>query len=315
MIEPQAFLEHWSLAQAKVALAAHRENTVYRVDTEQGSTYALRIRRVGYRTDAEIISELDWMTMLAEAGLSVPVPVAALNGSYMVWVDEFRADLLTWLEGKPMGKSGEPLMLSNPSATFSALGRTAAKLHLLSDQWSVPEGFTRPRWDCDALLGDRPLWGRFWDCAGLSESDAGLFSEFREAATDAINDVHHELDTGLIHADMVRENILLNPSLTDSVALIDFDDGVFGYRLFEIATALGKNVNEPQYPALREALIGGYRELRPIDTSVLELFMAIRAATYVGWSAERKSEPGGEIRADRLLRAARDAVTRWTHSK
>jgi len=114
---------------------------------------------------------------------------------------------------------------------------------------------------------------------------------------------------------MVRENILLNPSLTDSVALIDFDDGVFGYRLFEIATALGKNVNEPQYPALREALIGGYRELRPIDTSVLELFMAIRAATYVGWSAERKSEPGGEIRADRLLRAARDAVTRWTHSK
>jgi len=80
---------------------------------------------------------------------------------------------------------------------------------------------------------------------------------------------------------------------------------------FGFATVLGKNVNEPQYRALRDALLEGYRELRPIDTSALDLFMAIRAATYVGWSAARASEPGGDGRAERLLCEARASVTDW----
>lgn len=309
-----AFLQHWPLAQPQATLAATRENTVYRVDTVQGKSYALRIRRVGYRSDAEINSELDWMAMLARAGLHVPVPVTALNGARLVCIDEHRADLVTWLNGKPMGSSGERLQLTDALTTFRTLGRTAARLHLLSDQWALPAGFERPRWDIDGLLGESPLWGRFWDCAGLTETDIALFTQFREAARVALNDLHDSLDMGLIHADLVRENILLDPTDANTVALIDFDDSVFGYRLFEIATALGKNVDEPEYTGLRDALIEGYCDLRSIDVSHLDLFMAIRAATYVGWSAARKCEPGGYARADRIARAARVAVSRWLNS-
>lgn len=309
-----AFLEYWSLADASISLAAHRENTIYRVDTAQGDSYALRIRRQGYRTDIEINSELVWMAMLSQEGLHVPLPITALNGSCLVCVGDHRADLVTWLDGEPMGMSGEPLKLADAVTTFKALGRTAAKLHLLSDQWASPSEFERPHWDCQALMGDSPLWGRFWDCPGLSASDAMLFTQFREAASAALNDVHDSLDMGLIHADLVRENVLLHPTDNNVVALIDFDDSVYGYRLFEIATALGKNVNEPQYLALRQALIEGYRELRAIDISALDLFMAIRAATYVGWSAERRAEPGGDARADRLVHAARVATMSWLRS-
>jgi len=138
-----------------------------------------------------------------------------------------------------------------------------------------------------------------------------LFTQFREAANEALTKVHGSLDVGLIHADLVRENILLDPKDSNTLALIDFDDGVYGYRLFEIATALGKNVDEPQYPALRDALIEGYRELRLIDVSALDLMMAIRAATYVGWSLARKLEPGGSARAERTTQAARVAIKKW----
>jgi len=306
-----AFLEHWSLAHSYVSLAAHRENTVYRVETSQGKSFALRIRRIGYRSDREIISELDWVAMLAKEGLRVPVPVAATDGSRVVRVGKYRADLVTWLNGKPMGSVGEPLALTDAITTFRTLGRTTARLHLLSDRWALPAEFERPRWDEDALLGESPLWGRFWDCQGLKASDAILFTQFRKAARLALTHVHDSLDIGLIHADLVRENILLDPADSSAIALIDFDDGVFGYRLFEIATALGKNVDDPQYPALRAALIEGYREFRSIDISALDLFMAIRAATYVGWSAIRKDEPGGDARADRAIRAARAAILRW----
>lgn len=311
MTQVSAFLEQWSLAQAHVSLVAHRENTVYRVDTAHGESYALRVRRAGYRSDGEISSELDWMAMLSKNGLCVPEPVTASDGSRLVSIGEFRADLVTWLSGKPMGSSGEPLEIADPVATFRTLGRTAARLHLISDDWTLPEVFERPCWDNDALLGEAPLWGRFWDGPGLNASDMALFSQFRDLARVALTDVEDSLDTGLIHADLVRENILLEPNDPNAIALIDFDDGVFGYRLFEIATALGKNVGEPQYLALREALIDGYREIRSIDISALELFMAIRAASYVGWSAARRAEPGGDARAERIVDAARAAVAAW----
>jgi len=93
------FLEHWSLAEARISLVAYRENTVYRIDTTEGKTYALRVRRVGYRSDNEIISELDWTAMLAKEGLHVPLPIKASDGSRMVRVGQHRADLVTWLSG------------------------------------------------------------------------------------------------------------------------------------------------------------------------------------------------------------------------
>jgi len=91
MQQVYAFLEHWSLAQAHPSFVAQRENTVYRVDTISNKSYALRIRRVGYRSDLEINSELEWMAMLAKEGLRVPVPVAASDGTHIVRIGKYRA--------------------------------------------------------------------------------------------------------------------------------------------------------------------------------------------------------------------------------
>jgi Ser/Thr protein kinase RdoA (MazF antagonist) len=110
------------------------------------------------------------------------------------------------------------------------------------------------------------------------------------------------LDYGLIHADLVRENVMLNE---DKLQLIDFDDAGFGFRLFDLATTLLKNLTEPDYPALRSALIEGYRSVRPIDTDALDLFILLRALTYVGWIITRMDEDGSEIRNQRFIVNAR----------
>ncbi len=307
-------LDQWELGETWISLVAQRENTIYSVQCSDASRYALRIRRVGYRSDAMIDSELDWMVMLAREGLRVPSPITTLKGQRVVRVGKHRADLVTWLDGQPIGTSNKPLSLKDASGIFRILGRTAAQLHLLSDQWVPPVGFVRPRWDADALVGEQPLWGRFWDCPGLTSSDAELFTQLRNAARVNMSNTNESLDIGLIHADLVGENVLLDSNDPSRVALIDFDDGAVGYRVFEIATALGKNVDDPQYLTIRAALIDGYQELRPLDTSQLDMFMAVRAATYVGWSAERLDEPGGAARAERALRATRRATAVWLDS-
>ena len=93
-----------------------------------------------------------------------------------------------------------------------------------------------------------------------------------------------------------------------ALSLIDFDDGGWGYRLFDIATALIKSRAEPDYPALQAALIAGYQRERALDVSALDLFMALRAVTYVGWIITRLNEPGGTTRNSRMVAQARALI-------
>ncbi len=85
--------------------------------------------------------------------------------------------------------------------------------------------------------------------------------------------------------------------------MIDFDDSGFGFRLFDIATALVKNRNEPHYDAMMGALIEGYRTQRELpqrELDSLPLFILLRALTYLGWAEARKTEPDMETRRARL---------------
>lgn len=54
-------LSHWKLTGAQLTLLKKRENAVFRVQTEGGERYALRIHRHGYHADAALVSELRWM--------------------------------------------------------------------------------------------------------------------------------------------------------------------------------------------------------------------------------------------------------------
>lgn len=52
---------------------------------------------------------------------------------------------------------------------------------------------------------------------------------------------------------------------------------------FDIATALLKHDSHPEYKQWRAALIKGYCQYGTVNPDKLELFLAIRAATYLGW--------------------------------
>lgn len=290
----------WGLEDARSVFVAGRENQVFRVSAS-GADYALRLRRPGYRTEAEIVSELLWLEEMTKAGLSVPRPVQSRHGRFLEQAEAGFADLAGWLPGRPLGKSREPLALEDAPGAFRALGQQIARLHRACDAWQTPAGFHRCHWDLDGLLGDEPVWGRFWENPTLGPDTRHLFQTFRAAAQDRLRRTGL-LDYGLIHADLVRENVLLDGP---SVRMIDFDDGGYGYRVFDLATVLLKSRAEPQYPALRAALIAGYHQMRPLDLALLDMFLALRALTYVGWIMPRMAENGGLARNRRFVEDAR----------
>ncbi len=307
-------LEQWGLPPRVPLLIKYRENAVFRVVRGTGSFAGLRLHRPGYHDEHALRSELEWLQALFKSGLPVPEPIETSKGDLLVALpadegeDVQFADLLTWLPGVPLGQTGTPLEWNEAQqkSLFFRVGETAARLHMASDQWKVPKGFRRPHWNRDGLLGESPVWGRFWDCPLLSEAERERLVSLRAHLQRVMDVLHRQrFDYGLIHADLVRENILVDG---ENVSFIDFDDAGFGYRMFELATALLKNRQEPLFPAIRDALVAGYRSLRPLsdeELKTLPLFMTLRALTYVGWIASRTEMPGA---AQRLQRYVRDTM-------
>jgi len=278
-----------------------RENAVYDVMLPSGRA-ALRLHRAGYQSAAAIRSELWWCRALAAAGVPVARPVPAGDGQLLVALSTGRlASALAWVDGVPLGEAGVPLA-GNVAAQVGhhrALGRLVARLHTASDALIPPPDFVRTRWDCDGLLGETPFWGRFWDHPALQPDDAALLRKTRDFLRDKVQDHAASGSFGLIHADVLRENVFVGES---GLSLIDFDDSGFGFRLYDLGTVLSQNLFEPALPQIAQALAEGYAETRPLDPAMIPVFTLMRCCASVGWTMPRLA-PDDPIHRSHIARA------------
>ncbi len=288
-------LEHWGVRNAEPELLKYRENAVFRVRLADGRPAALRIHRLGYHTDAALRSELQWMGFLQSAGVATPSPVPTLAGDLFVPVGlgtstPRQVDCLSWLEGRAVGARGVPLGYSPQRASdvFTAIGQTIARMHNAAVGWTPPPGFARHAWDFDGFFGPNPTWGHFETCPFLDDANRELVHRAHRKAVAALS--RHERSArnfGLIHADLVRENVLLDG---DTIEIIDFDDCGQGWHAYDLAVALYQNREEAIYPLIEASLLDGYRqerELAPQDVAALPLFSALRAFAFLGWVQSR----------------------------
>jgi Ser/Thr protein kinase RdoA (MazF antagonist) len=292
---------HWG--GTGLRLIRNRENAVYEMRLPGGARAALRLHRTGYQDAAAIRSELWWCAELARAGLPVPEPLAAKAGDPLVTLSTGRfASVIAWVEGEPMGEAGHPLpgTATEQADRHHALGRLVASVHQATDAMTLPAEFTRPRWDTDGLTGDSPFWGRFWDHPALTPAEADRMLAARDFLRAGLTD-HARTggNVGPIHADVLRENVLVNEN---SLSLIDFDDSGIGFRLYDLGTVMSQNLYQPNRTALRDALVAGYAGLRSVDSETVDLFTLARVLASVGWTMPRLG-PGDPIHRRHIDRA------------
>jgi Ser/Thr protein kinase RdoA (MazF antagonist) len=286
---------YWPFSVSEIVLAAHRENAVFRVTAAEGE-FALRLHRQGYRSEPELASELQIMAMLGEQGMRIPKPLRSKQGSWLETLDGTAVSVLGWMPGRPLGETGVPLQVDDRPGTFFRLGRLIANMHDAFDAWERPHGFQRQYWDAEGLLGENPQWGRFWDNPMLDDRQHSDLVAVREKLRLVF--ARQCFDEGLIHADMVSENILVDGA---DLTVIDFDDSGFGFRLQDLATALVKHQAEPDFGTLRAALVEGYRTRRLVENADIDLFLLIRHLTYLGWIVPRMGNAGGEARSRHFI--------------
>jgi len=288
---------HWDGGFTDLVLVKYRENAVFSACRSDGQRIAVRIHRHGYHCDSALASELHWMNELRRSGaIEVPPVLPAANGELSVRVahagvpEPRQVSILGWLSGAPVGTSETGLNLGDEASVtlYFEAGVLAAKLHEQSSAMAIPDGFTRHSWDESGLVGDDPLWGRFWHTPGLSDAQRDLLETARAAAVVDLRTLGKDDSIyGLIHADFVPENLLTE---NGRLKLIDFDDAGYGWHMFELATALYFTLDDPRHSDIADALFAGYRSVRTLtehDERLLPLFLFVRGTTYVGWVQSR----------------------------
>lgn len=305
----------WPLRCASIQPIKVRENAVYAVHLRDGGKVVLRVHRCGYHCDDALQSERTWMQALEAHGIEVPRHVLSNGGRSFErsriegFEGERQIDVFHWIAGQQLGSVEQGVAAEGVADVYRKVGRLAARLHNQSSAWSAPAGFLRHAWDAEGLAGERPFWGRFWELAALTQSQRQLFVELRRALWRDLIEFGTACDRyGLIHADLVPENILVDG---DSLQVIDFDDAGYGWHLFEIATSLYFIRRDSIYAQAREAVIEGYRQHRTLSDEHLELlpmFLAARGSTYLGWVHTRAGEPVADELTPALIELATAAA-------
>lgn len=281
-------LQHYDIDQnSTLELLGHRENAVFGVFSKD-KKFAMRIHRYDYHSDDALRSELQWMESLNNYGVPTPPIIRGKNGDtvYVVTVDDVpearQIDVLEWVPGGPPEEE-------NIVQSFKTLGKLNAKMHQHAENWNLPEGFIRHSWDEEGMLGDNPLWGRYSDLAGVSKEQLLLLNKARDIARLKLKAYGKSKDRyGLIHADMMPENIMVNE---EEVRVIDFDDGGYGWYLYDFGTSLYFNQPEPFYKDIYQAWLDGYQSTRSLskeDISMIPTFLICRGLVGMGWLHTRR---------------------------
>jgi Ser/Thr protein kinase RdoA (MazF antagonist) len=274
-------------------------NKTFRITTQSGEHYVLRMSHPG-RTSVEAVrSELLWLTALRqEAGLPVPEPVRNKRAQEVTVIADVDMPqpclcaLFHWTKGRFLYQT------LTPSHLFH-VGELMARLHHHATYWQQPTGFTRRR--VDTLNPFQQEHDDFNETiaahviqmvATLSTPQAGtVVATVIQKTWTILQALGEEPDTfGLIHADFHQNNYLFHHG---QAGVIDFDDCGYGHWLYDLAVPLYCLRNHPDFVALREAFLRGYRRSRSLareQEAYLETFMALRALQDLLWTIETRDQ-------------------------
>ena len=274
----EAALTAYDVPVARLTPLGHGLNTTFRVDGADGHRYVLRVQRPDGPGVAQVRAEMAWLaTLRRETELVVPQPVPTRARDLVTVVadpavPEPRTCVLChWVEGRFLDER-----LSAPQ--LYAVGEFTARLHLHGTRMN---GLDRRRVDDLTEFGRTQVDGFSATVVDRAVAAAGGDERIRKAVA-RVRAVRAELGYGsevfgLVHGDLHQENYLLHRG---RVHAIDFDDCGYGHYAYDLAVACAALAHLPHREELKEALLDGYRSVRPAatttDPGVLAAFAGLR---------------------------------------
>jgi Ser/Thr protein kinase RdoA (MazF antagonist) len=247
-------------------------NTVFRIETTTGSTYALRVSpNLRIHADSCELVETAWVAALRhDTHVAVPEVITANDGSPVVWADAPGVPgarscvLFDWVRGQPLRERLRAELARKTGEMTAALHEHGARY--LSDP---PAG---------ALPADRVL---YFLCERRLDD---LRPEYGSLLDDAVSRAQRVLDDlwqhpphrpHLLHGDLQPGNVMVH---RNDVTLIDFQDLIWGFEVQDVVIALQGLAHRGDTGACAEAFRAGYESVRPWPDAEPATLAALNAA-------------------------------------
>ena len=285
----------YGMAGADINFIAYTNNTMYKV-SDGGQDYALRITRPkANKPLAWIRSELVFLTHLSKS-LHVPEPIGEPFIGELAGVDgDVICTMFKWVDGK-LGNEIE-LTLDQ----LNAIGQFIGKLHDCSATFTPPQDFDRPTLDWDGLFGENSPYnpGEDGNRHFINEHRTIIY-QVTERIRDDMNELGED-DFGLIHADLIAKNIIIDG---ETIGAIDFDDCSYGYYLYDLSPMLWFSREDERLADIRDALWDGYTIVRNVPAThktYLNTFLAARHVASCRWVAGHSDHPAIRGQAETII--------------
>jgi Ser/Thr protein kinase RdoA (MazF antagonist) len=255
------------------------ENRVYQVGIEDSKPLVAKLYRPGRWSDAAILEEHDFTTMLAGQEIPVIPPLSGADGRTLFEAGAFRFALYP----RTGGRAPE---LDNPDHLLQ-LGRTLARLHNFG---AVQPFRHRPELNIHsfAVEPSRYILDNGFIPADLNEAYSTLIADLIQRI-EICFDRAGTYSSIRLHGDCHLGNILWD---RDAPLLVDFDDARMGPAVQDLWMLLS---GDRAYMTARLFdLLDGYCEFRdfdPVELRLIEPLRTLRMIHYAGWIARRWHDP------------------------
>jgi Ser/Thr protein kinase RdoA (MazF antagonist) len=259
-------------------------NDIYRLQTEAGERFVLRLSTSRARGPADVAAETAFLADLEGAGLPVASALPALDGQLF--------SVATLPEGPRPAVlfhhlDGRRPDLDAPGDAWIQ-GVTLARIHDQADRYPGRET-GRYRLDLDHLL-HRPVAAMLARNPEPSRARDDLLA-LRDRLTAAVERLDLTLTRCYGDCHGANARIATAGLHAGQAVFFDFDDGGFGYLAYDLAVHLWAQVSFGRTrQAMWHAFRQGYesiRRLAPADEAAIPMFVAIRHLWLVGsWAAQ-----------------------------
>jgi len=262
------------------------ENRNYRVDTEDGQRFVLKIATQPASEDLTALEHAAVERVVA-AGLDLRVPrtVPARSGAAEVRIEAddgslLRGRLLRYVPGLSWCESE-----TASHELLRHLGATLARLDLTLEGLSHPAADRTHRWDLTAVGRHRKKI-ELVTAPERRRSLEWMFHLWSACAAPRLADLPHSF----IHGDANDENVLVEGDRV--VGLLDFGDVLDNPTICELAIALAYAMLDREDPLeVGAEVVAGYHEVRPLSAAELSVLFPLicgRLAVSVTVAAQRR---------------------------
>jgi Ser/Thr protein kinase RdoA (MazF antagonist) len=274
-------LKSYSLRAVRIRLLARTHNITFRIDDVRGQRFVLKIHRPDRPPREQVLSEMQWLAALArETSLLIPEPVLNRRGELVTTLaDGGTCRVMKWVPGVRRGRS---MKLRH----FELLGRLIARLHRHAEAFVPPKNFRRPQLGTEFVEQRCDDLRRAIDSGRLPRAYAKVFDAAEKRVFAAMRRLGRSREVyRLIHCDLGYCNHVF---YRGEAGAIDFEACGFGYLLQDIAEPLAFVQHVKPFPAIRDALLRGYRKVAPLSAKhekFLPDFLDAALLTTLGYIA------------------------------